>query len=107
MSITQAERLYFDRRRQGETQKAAAEQYGISYRKYLRCERGLDALSRWGIQPPPLGRLRPHERCILARRRAGLTQEQIAKAIGRCRRLVIMMERGEIPCTKLEEYWSE
>jgi hypothetical protein len=54
-----------------------------------------------------IGRLAPHERCLLQRRRTGYTQLEIAKDIGVCRWWLNQMEHGKIDCTPLSSYWDQ
>lgn len=107
--LTAAERLTVDRRRRGESQLEAARRYSVSHSRYSRWERGLDDPIRvLGPGPvlPEVEPLRPHERCLLHRRRAGLTQARIAGELDRCRMWVRQMERGEVGSTELVEYWE-
>ena len=103
MHISRPERLLLDRRRKGETQVVAAKRYNVPLNRYVEWEKG----TRPCPHKPVLQRLQPHERCLILRRRSGLTQTAVAAQIHRCRRWVTLMERGEVPCTELEEYWGE
>ena len=51
-------------------------------------------------------KLQPHEGCLLHRRRAGLTQSDVAAHLQRSRNWVRMMEQGTVACNELEEFWS-
>lgn len=103
--LTMPERLLIDRRRRGETQAEAAQRHSVSNTRYSRWERGLD-------QPPPTSiptivkDLRPHELCLITRRRAGVTQTKVATEINRCKMWVRQMERGEVDCSELSRYWG-
>lgn len=103
MRTTNAERILIDRRRRNETQVDAAERYGIPLSVYLAIERKKRLCF---ITVDPM-KLKPREVCLLTRRRFRLSQAEVAKDLGCCRRWVVMMERGEAPCKELEEYWSE
>lgn len=59
------------------------------------------------VRLPPLGRLAQHEVCFILRRRAGLTQREVAAQLGRSTRWVTMMEIGEAPIRELWEFWRE
>jgi len=103
MHISRSERLLLDRRRKGETQVAAAKRYSVPLNRYVEWEKGTTECPF----KPLLQRLQPHERCLIHRRRSGRTQAKVAYALGRCRRWVTLMERGEVPCKELEVYWGE
>lgn len=65
---------------------------------------------RWekGTTPGPTPHirvLREFEECTLHRRRAHLRQVDVARALGRSRDWVRLMELGQVPCTELLEYW--
>ena len=102
--LSAAERLLIDRRRREETQAGAAERHGVSQTRYSRWERGLEP--ERALPRPRVGRLAAHERCLLYRRRAGVSQGQIAEHLGRCKMWVRQMERGEVDCTELTSYWE-
>lgn len=53
-----------------------------------------------------VGRLRPHERCLLYRRRCGRYQFEVANDLGFCRLWINRMERGDAPCDDLIWYWE-
>ena len=50
--------------------------------------------------------LKPHEWCVVFRRRAKLTQEQVAEQVEYCRFTVRKMELGLANCRSLVEYWQ-
>ena len=107
--LTAAERLIVDRRRKGETQAQAAGRYGVSQSRYSRWERGLDdPVETLGPGPvlPKVTPLKPHEKCLLYRRRVGVTQAKVATDLKRCKMWVRQMERGEVDCTELVQYWE-
>ena len=98
------ERLIIDRRRRNETQEAAGKRHGgwsaFTYGGWEQ-DNGAGPLIR------PVERLKMHERCLLYRRRAGTSQAEIARDLGRSRWQVNQMERGEIPCDELLSYWEK
>jgi DNA-binding XRE family transcriptional regulator len=102
--LTGPERLLVERRRRGETQAEAAERHGVSQTRYSRWERGLEADG--ALPTVRVGGLRPHERCLLYRRRAGRSQWQVARDLQRCKMWVRQMERGEVDCSELIGYWE-
>ncbi len=95
--------LLLARRRAGDGQARAARRHGVSLYRYRRWETGgeLD-----GIPRPRLGRILTHERCLIARLRAGLTVVQFAWVAGVSRWWLIRMEAGEVPATRLLAAWS-
>ncbi len=56
---------------------------------------------------PRIRRIEPHERCFIARRRAGLRQTDVARSLTRSRRWVGLMEKGHEDATELVEWWGE
>ena len=58
-------------------------------------------------RPPQVKSLRTFERCFILRRRAGLTQAQVARRIKRSTRWVTLMETGQAPVKELWEFWRE
>lgn len=61
-----------------------------------------------GVKVPvvSIGKLEPHERCVLMRRRTGYTQKRVAKELKVCRWWLNQMETGRIDCTPLTDYWN-
>jgi DNA-binding XRE family transcriptional regulator len=109
-SLTAAERLLVDRRRRDETQAEAALRYKVSQSRYSRWERGLDdPIETLGPGPvlPRVSPLKPHEKCLLYRRRVGVTQAKVAEDLNRCKMWVRQMERGEVDSTELVQYWEQ
>lgn len=104
--LTIAEKLAVQRRRLGERQRAAAARHGVSHTRYSRWERGLEQPGPDVAKAVKIGKLRPHEYCFLYRRRAGFTQERVARDMGVCRYWLNRMELGEAPCDELIEYWE-
>lgn len=99
------EKLFIWRKRLDKNQAAMAEELGLSVREYLAVEQGLSAFEPSGLEGVQ-GTLTDRERCVLARRRAGLTQRKVAEALGVHRVSVVQMEGGLISCERLMEYWS-
>lgn len=111
--LSHGERLLVDRRRRGLSQGEAAARYLLEPWQYGLAERDDSELSpdvwAWVQTIAPRIRsseLRPNERCLLLRRRARLTQEEVAEHMGRSRWWVNQMERGEAPCDELLEHWG-
>lgn len=103
LEISLAESLLLWRRRVGRNQVEAAAYFGATVDHYRSWEAG-----EHPSKPPrlALGALRPYETCYLLRRRRGVTQESLAKAIGCTRLWVIRMEDGSAPCNRLVAYWK-
>lgn len=100
---TKGESLLIWRRREGLNQTRAAEEFGVHVDKYREWEadRSLPDQPR-----KHLGQLKPHEVCVLYRRRAGLTQKEVAARVGCTRLWVIQMEDGSAPADRLREFWG-
>jgi DNA-binding XRE family transcriptional regulator len=97
------ERLITDRRRRKETQASAAKRLDTTPFIYGRWERDDD-------DGPSIRSVRPlqmYERCLLYRRRAGTSQEKVARQLGRSRWWINKMERGLVPCEELLSYWEK
>lgn len=100
---TRGESLLLERRRKAENQLQAAARYGVhvdTYRAWETDERPED------VPQYNAGHLKPHEVCLLRRRRAGKTQLEVAAAIGMTRLWVMKMELGEAPIDRLKGYWE-
>ena len=100
---TRGESLLLERRRKAENQLQAAARYGVhvdTYRAWETDERPED------VPHYNAGHLKPHEVCLLRRRRAGLTQREVAAAIGMTRLWIMKMELGEASIDRLKGYWE-
>ena len=75
---------------------------GVPVSRYVKWERGEGT-----PDSPAVGPLANHERCVIMRRRAGTTQQEIADALGCCRRWVQQMELGRVACDDLLWYWEQ
>lgn len=69
------------------------------------CCAELDQQHGWKIDAPRLGRLREYEKCLIFRLRRGLSQQEVADAIGCSRYWFGKMERGEVTWETLARYW--
>ncbi len=99
--LSRGERLSIERRRRKESQSAASERFNVSTFTYGQWER--DAAEGPLRQSFSLTNV---ERCILYRRRLGWTQDCVSSMMGRSRAWVNMMERGQIPCRELLDFWE-
>lgn len=101
--LTRGERLLIKRRREGWSQGDAARRHNTTHSMYGKWERDV-------VKGGPFiqfYKLEPHERCLLYRRRAEQTQDQVATALECCRWWVNQMERGAVSCDDLLWYWEQ
>lgn len=100
---TRSERVLIWRRRSQLTQEEAAQEYGVSHRRWGRWERG--------DEEPQLNKevntLTIYEKLYLLRRRQGVSQQKVAEALGCTRAWVQMMETGQSGSEQLQKYWEE
>lgn len=101
MVPTKAEKLRLQRRREGVSQKEAAEQYQVSLPTYRQWEQTGE-----GAPQVKLGALKKHEKCWLARVQAGVSQQAMAETIGCCRWWITRMEQGLEDCARLAAHWE-
>ena len=100
---TRGESLYIWRKRRQYSQPQAAEEYGVHIDVYRDWERDV----RTKDQPRrQLGQLKLSELCVLMRRRAGLTQRELAGQMDITRLWVVQMEAGDAPADRLREFWG-
>lgn len=100
---TKGESLYVWRRRSRFNQSQAAK----AFKRHVDVYRDWEADRRTKDQPyKPLGALKLPEVCVLRRRRAGLTQRELASRLGCTRLWIIQMESGEAPLDRLRQYWG-
>lgn len=104
-----SEKLFLWRKRLNKNQAVMAEDLGLSVREYLAAEHGLNALLCGDVSGAGdvEATLSDRERCVLARRRAGLTQREVAEALGVHRVSVVQMEKGVVSCERLLIYWQQ
>jgi hypothetical protein len=99
---THAELLYLSRMRKRLTVAEMARRRKVDLFTYQQMEQGkIDCPFREPITP-----LKPHEICRIMRRREGLRQVDVAKAM-KCTRLwVHKMESGKAPIVWLANFWG-
>jgi len=100
-SMTNGETLLIWRTREGFNQVTAAAQLRVQVALYREWEADR--------RKPPRrqnGKLHPRERCLIARRRMGLKQRELAQRLGVSRLWVIQMESGAAPPDRLCEFWG-
>lgn len=100
---TDAEQLFLHRRRTGRSQRRAAKRAGVPVARYCGMELGTEVVApelrvEVGAQP--------HELAVLARRRRGWTQAQLAHRLRYCRFWVMRMETGQADPLPLLEHWG-
>jgi len=103
-TITQAEKLMLWRRRLGLTQDQAGRRFGVSGWVYGEMERGAQPAPVYAWRGPFL--LKDHEKCVIYRLRAGVTQQAVAAELDCSRIWVNQMESGQANCDKLIEFWE-
>lgn len=108
LKLTSGEKLLLWRRRIGWNQKQAAKYYAVSVYNYKLAE--YDKLkhfpykiSDFKLLPP----LHDYEKCLIHRKRSGLTQPAAAKQIGYGRYWLRLQETGKVSCEKLLVWWNE
>ena len=109
MKLTEGEKLFIVRRRAGHNQYEMSILYGVCESVYSRWE--LDKTKRTrdiGVVGFDLkcNGLKGFERCVILRRRDGMTQNTLAALIGVDRVWVNRMETGKENWEKLKEYWD-
>lgn len=103
--LTAGETLLLARRRSGESQEKCAQRYGITRNSYGKLER--DDETYTNIKIPVLNELTDAEKCLILRRRSGLTQDECAEKIGVTRFWFNRMEVGKVDVSSLVAYWGE
>ena len=99
--LSRGQKLWLERRRKGQTQKQAAKRHKVKLPVYREWEADKE-------KGPvvKVGKLADHEQCVLKRRTEELTAASVAEDLGCCRYWLHRMEKGEVPATKLLEYWA-
>lgn len=103
--LTDGEKFFLERRRNGETQGEAASALKVHINIYSMWERGK-------LPTPIKSHFREHtmtenEVFLVKRRRAGLTVKGLAEILGCSHEWVNQMERGETKYVgKLRDYWK-
>lgn len=100
--LTPGERLFIARRRSKRTKAAAAAVLDVTLYRYSRWEDDLERAPRSAL--PSLGRLGWHEGAAISRRRAGVSLEQAARAVGVSPWWLSQIEGGQAPVDRLREF---
>ena len=107
ITLTNSEMLLLGRRRDRLTQTQTAKLYHVTPKRYGEWERGTVippfTLAGWRRDK----KLRPHERCLILRRRKKLTQAAVARNMRCSRWWLNRMEQGKAPVGQLEAYWHD
>lgn len=107
IALTNGELLLLRRKRDGLTQTQTAELYHVTPKLYGQWERDQTTapftMVGWARRLP----LKPHERCLILRRRKRLTQATVARHMHCSRWWLNRMEQGKAPSDDLEVYWGD
>ena len=103
--LTSGERLRIKRRRENLTQADLAQQIGVPLGTYKRMEAD-DAPDCWEVPSVALGRLQPHEACLVMRKREGLTLDALSDKVGLSKWWLCLIEQGKAPADSLVAYWT-
>lgn len=105
---SEAERLFLWRHRRNVPRHVAASDLGVDVETYADWEEGRQRIRQWDSAATVLvDCVLPPEHFILLRRRAGMTQPDVARAIGCCKQHISRMERGEKSLDALQEFWGQ
>lgn len=102
--LTPGETLLIWRRRMEWTQAEAANYYGVSIFRLKLAE--YDKAKDFPYKNNLKITLRPNEKCLLYRKRAKLTQPQVATEFGIGRYWLRLQETGKVPCARLLSWWE-
>lgn len=102
-NLTNGESWFLHRRSLGFRQEEMAARLKISHYSYKMIE--YDRVDT-PVLVPAIKVLRPHEVCAICRRRAGISQLKIAKALKVSRWWLVQMENGDIDCAPLLKWWK-
>lgn len=102
---TPAEVLFTWRKRRGLNQAEMAAENGVSRVRWCRWETDKEEPA---VKLPKNFTLTDQEKCVLLRRRSGLSQEEIGLKVGASRFWVNQMETAKgVSPEKLVEYWKK
>lgn len=106
-ALRRPERVVLYRLRLNETQEEFADRLGISLDRVKRMENGSGKKDLAKFPGELADPLTVQEMCIVKRRRARMTQAQVAKELKISRYWLIKMEHGEINILPLYNFWNE
>lgn len=102
-TLTPGELLVLHRRRLGESQTEAAKRLGVGRKLCALWE--IDAKEYIGALPD-IDAVADHEVVFILRRRSGKSRADMVKAVGINRTWLTAMERGDMDCSPLKDYWK-
>lgn len=111
-SLSPGEALFLDRRKRGMTQARYARLHKATVDQVHKWESDVPARNRAGeaIECPDVGitwgALNDAERCVIMRRREGLSRTDLAGRVGVSQQWISAMERGQHPADRLVEFWG-
>ena len=113
LKLKQHESLLIFRRRKGWNQGEMAQKLGVSHHEYKLLEYGLTSIaftipanSKY-VSWVNIAELLPHEKCLIYRKRAKISQAEVAKEMGISRTWLRMQETGEVDCAPLLRFWTK
>lgn len=102
-TLTPGELLVLHRRRLDESQTEAAKRLGVGRKLCALWE--IDAKEYIGALPD-IDAVADHEVVFILRRRSGKSRADMVKAVGINRTWLTAMERGDMDCSPLKDYWK-
>ena len=103
IELTPGERLVLTRRRKSLSQPEAAKRRGVSLDRYGSWELDMETKDQPNVE---IEDVQDFETCFIMRRRANMTQRELATKVNRSRLWVHQMERGKQPPEVLKQYWG-
>ena len=103
-TLTNGEILMLWRRRRGWNQIDSANYHGVSIFKLKLAE--YDKSKDFKYRNFKLGQLSPHEKCLIYRKRNGITQTQLCQILECSREWLRLQESGIVSCSKLLAFWE-
>lgn len=108
LELTDAECWFLARKRSGVSQREFAEKLGFTRRIYQKIEYGEFEFHGMGPIPRPSGNsLTEAEFCMIARRRSGWSQFELADRMDISRIWVCKIENGQGNPKRLVDFWAE
>lgn len=104
LELSQGEKFLIYRKREGISQAEMARRFHMKRRRYSEFE--ASGMIDRKVEDICVEPLKPHEKCLIWRRRSGWTQEAIAELMGITRYWLMLMETGQVPCDNLEAFWN-
>lgn len=105
--LSGGEILLIHRRRVGLSQKGMGKKYDISRHIYGKRERDDHAVYDMIDDHIEFEDLKPPEKCVIYRKRADLTQLEVAILLGLSRYWINQKEQGQADCSDLLKFWEQ